>query len=298
LSHVVRTQPPVRRVDGGALEIHAIPAAEDNLVWIARCTATGDAAVIDGPDAAGALAYCEVHGIRLTALWNTHTHPDHIGINKALIEAGRLPPRVVGPRAVAADLSSEGPTLGIPGLTDPVGEGDRVRLGALTATVWETPGHLTGHISFVFGSEEGQGAVFCGDTLFAGGCGRIFEGTHEQLFRSLRRLAELPGDTLVCCAHEYTQDNLRFAWSVEPDNPALAERIRRVWATRATGAAAVPSTIEEERATNPFLRPGAPGIRASVAVEEPLNVFTALRKRKDEGAYKERGDAPLPLRPD
>jgi hydroxyacylglutathione hydrolase len=279
VSHIVRIPPGPWRL--GPLEVHAVPAAQDNLVWIARCTATGDAALIDGPDAEATLAYCEAHDIRITAVWNTHTHPDHIGINRALIEAGRLPARVVGPRAVADQ---------VPGLTDPVGEGDRVSLGALTATVWETPGHLAGHVSFVL-----AGAVFCGDTLFAGGCGRIFDGTPAELFHSLRRLAELPADTLVCCAHEYTMDNLRFAWSVEPDNAALAERIRRVWATRADGAAAVPSTVEEERATNPFLRPGAPGIRASTGLEEPLEVFTALRRTKDVGAYKELGDGPLPV---
>ncbi|MEZ4234584.1 MAG: hydroxyacylglutathione hydrolase [Myxococcota bacterium] len=280
MSHVVSSPPPPFRVAGGALEVHAVPAATDNLVWLLRCTATGEVAVVDGPDAQAAQAWCEAHGARLSAIWNTHTHPDHIGINRALQEQGALPPAVVGPRAVAGD---------IPGLTRGVGEGDEVRLGAVTARVWETPGHIRGHVSYVV-----DGAVFCGDTMFAGGCGRIFDGTPEQLFTSLRRLAELPPDTLVCCAHEYTQDNLRFAWSVEPDNAELAERIRRVWAVRADGRSAVPSTIATERATNPFLRPGSPAVAAAVGGGDAQAVFTALRKRKDEGAYRDAGDAGLP----
>lgn len=286
MQHVV-TQPmePVVCL-GGRLRLHQVPAATDNLVWIAECTATGEAAVVDGPDAEAALAYAERHGIRLGTVWNTHTHGDHVGINRDLQRRGRLDRmRVVGPARVADD---------VPGITDPVDEGDEVRLGELVARVLLTEGHLDGHVSFALVGESG--VVFCGDTLFAGGCGYLFSGPPAKMFDSLMRLAALPADTRVCCAHEYTQDNLRFAWSVEPDNEALAERIRRVWALRAEGRCAVPSTIDEERATNPFLRPGSATIRANVGVDGGFaDVFAATRALKDQKAYKATGDDVLPL---
>jgi hydroxyacylglutathione hydrolase len=160
-----------------------------------------------------------------------------------------------------------------------------------------TEGHLDGHVSFVFGD-----LLLCGDTLFAGGCGRLFDGPPSKMHDSLQRLAALPGDTKVCCAHEYTQDNLRFAWSLEPGNAALAERIRRVWALRAEGGCTVPSRVEEERATNPFVRTGSRELveavkRAlpDVELEDSLAVFTATRRLKDLGDYKARGDEGLPL---
>lgn len=283
--HVVRQPLPPFLAADGALEVHGVPADTDNLVWLAVCRETGEAAVVDGPGATEVLAYAEAHGIRITAVWNTHTHGDHIGINRALIALGRLPATVVGPAPVAS---------AVPGITRPVDEGDRIRIGLVEAAVWRTEGHLAGHVSYVC-----PGVVFCGDTLFAGGCGRVFsdatapEGEipagHRALFGSLMRLAELPADTRVCCAHEYTLDNLRFAWSVESGNPALAERIERVWPLRAAGASAVPSTIGEERATNPFLRPGSREILDHLAPADrrtPLAAFTALRRSKDQGAYK------------
>ena len=271
--HVVTA--PIEPIVRGDLEIHAVPAAVDNLVWLVVDRPTGEAALVDGPDAEAALAYADGRGIRITAVWNTHHHGDHVGINRDLIARGRLPSRVYGPGRVADK---------VPGLTHPVDEGAAVPLGTSVARVWLTEGHLTGHVSFVL-----PGVVFCGDTLFTGGCGRVVEGTHEQLFASLLRLAELPGDTLVCCAHEYTQDNLRFAWSVEPENAALAERIRAVWAVRRGGGCAVPSTIDEERATNPFLRPGSPAILARLGPEDritPGTAFTALRQAKNSGSYR------------
>jgi len=273
----------------GALEVHQVPDASDNLVWIARCTATGTAAVIDGPGAKAALAYCEAAGFGLDAVFNTHTHHDHIGINLGLRKLGRLDGlRVVGSASRSDD---------IPGLTEPVRAGDTVRLGEVEGRVLLTEGHLDGHISFVFGE-----VVFCGDTLFAGGCGYLFDGPPEKMFDSLMTLAALAPSTRVCCAHEYTQDNLRFAWSVEPDNPALAERIRAVWATRSEGRCTVPSTIAEERATNPFLRPGSASIRRAVSAAFPERdlsthaaVFAATRALKDTKAYRTLTDDSLPL---
>jgi hydroxyacylglutathione hydrolase len=281
--HVVTVPPDP--IDVGDVQLHIVPAARDNLVWLVVCRRTGEAAVVDGPTADEVLAYADARGIRIGAVWNTHTHGDHIGINRDLLAKGRLPARVFGPAPVRDD---------VPGLTDPIDEGDTVPLGASTAKVWRTDGHLHGHVSFVL-----PGLVLCGDTMFGGGCGRVLGGTHAQLFASLMRLAELPGDTLVCCAHEYTQDNLRFAWAVEADNAALMDRIRRVWAIRTEGRCAVPSTIEEERATNPFLRPGSPTILAGVRPEDrvtPVAVFAALRTRKDAGAYRSAPE-PAPVRP-
>jgi hydroxyacylglutathione hydrolase len=285
--HVVTKPNPPFLACGGRLVVRQVPAATDNLVWIATCAATGETALIDGPGAEEALACCREAGIIPTQIWITHTHGDHVGIAKDLLGSG-LP--VIGCRATAD---------AIPGLTRGVDAGDTVRLGALEAKVLRTDGHLTGHISYCFEAEDG--AVFCGDTMFAGGCGYLFDGPPEAMFASLLRLASLPPGTRICCAHEYTLDNLRFAWSVEPGNAALAERIRRVRAIRADGGCAVPSTLGEERATNPFLRPGSPELLARVAAETPEldasrpdRVFAATRALKDRKAYRSIPDAELP----
>ena len=224
----------------GAIEVHQVPVWQDNLCWIVVCAATGEAAVVDGPQAEEVLAYVEQHGLNLTTILNTHTHADHIGINRDLDKRGLLSSmRVVGPKRAAAD---------VPGLTEAVDEGDTVRLGEVTARVMRTEGHINGHISFVFGD-----VLFCGDTLFTGGCGYLFDGPPERMYESLMRLAALPGDTRVCCAHEYTQDNLRFAWFVEPENSALAERIQQVWEIRGQGGCVVPSTIARGASHQPIL---------------------------------------------
>lgn len=273
--HVV-TEPSPPFETAGA-RIHQVPVLKDNLVWLIECLATGDVAVVDGPpDAAPVLAYLEQHGLKLTTIWNTHTHWDHIGINEDLAKRGLLDGlRVFGP----ADR-------GVPGLTDAVGEGDQAQVGQVTAQVWLTEGHLDGHVSFVL-----EGAVFCGDTMFAGGCGYLFDGPPRKMFDSLNRLASLPGDTRVCCAHEYTADNLAFARFVEPDNAALQARSEQVAETLARGGCAVPSTIAEEQATNPFLRPGSPQIRATLAehdapVTTHLEAFAATRALKDRKLHR------------
>jgi hydroxyacylglutathione hydrolase len=285
MTHVVTVPEPPFAAMGGRLIVHQIPAATDNLVWLLVCAETGEAAVVDGPDASGALEAVHRLGVRLVAVLNTHTHGDHVGINRDLQARGLLSDlRVFGPAAAAGD---------VPGLTDPVDEGGVARFGNLDGAVLRTDGHLDGHVSFVFGD-----ALFCGDTLFTGGCGYLFSGRPDLMFRSLMRLAALPPDTRVCCAHEYTQDNLRFAWSVEPDNAALASRIQAVWAKRAAGRCCVPSTIAEERATNPFLRPGSPSIRAAVGLPAgtPLEVFTAARALKNQKLYRDLlPDGPAPL---
>lgn len=290
MPHVVtRPREPFLAMDG-ALEVHQLPSASDNLIWIGVCTATREAFVVDGPTDVEVMAWAKAHpDVKLRTILNTHTHGDHIGVNLALQKRGQLEAWTVYGGARVADQ--------VPGLTRGVDEGDTVTIGALTGRVIRTEGHLNGHVSYVFGD-----VLFCGDTLFAGGCGYLFDGPGETMFDSLMRLAALDPETKVCCAHEYTQDNLRFAWSVEPENAALAERIRAVWAVRAEGACTVPSTIAEERATNPFLRPGSPGIRAAVAQAFPersltghADVFTATRALKDTRAYKALSDEDLGL---
>jgi hydroxyacylglutathione hydrolase len=289
MAHVVTRPRAPLRSSSGALTVHQIPAAHDNLVWILVCERTGEAAAIDGPDAAPVLAYCDAHGIRLSAIFNTHTHFDHIGINVALKREGRLDGlRVVGPARRAAE---------VPGITERVDEGDAVRLGASTGRVMLTEGHIDGHVSYVF-----EDLLFCGDTMFGAGCGYLFDGPPAKMHTSLQRLAELPDDTKVCCAHEYTQDNLRFAWSIDPDNPDLAARIREAWAVRERGECTLPSTIGLERRTNPFLRGDVPGLVARVQAACPdrelhtlAEVFAATRALKDRKDYKRLHDDALPL---
>lgn len=288
-THIVTEQMPPFSIDEGRLMVHQVRAWQDNFSWVVVCQQTGDAAVVDGPEANPVLEYCANEGIRLTTILNTHTHRDHIGINLDLREMGTLADyRVFGASSRTAD---------IPGCTHGVGEGDAVTIGASTAQVWLTEGHIDGHLSFVF-----NGAVFCGDTLFAGGCGYLFDGPPAKMQRSLARLAELEDETRVCCAHEYTQDNLRFAWSVDSTNEALAARIKRVWAVRASGRSTVPSLMVEERDTNPFigwsrpaLRRAAQAYRPEIDLNDPVEVFGALRALKDSKSYRDLPEKSLPL---
>lgn len=288
IQHVVTQPTPPFRTADGRLEIHQVPVWQDNLVWIAVCTQTREAAAVDGPEAAAVLAYCADHDLRLTTILNTHTHMDHVGINHELARSGAIVDyRVFGP----AEKASE-----VPGLTDPVDEGSVARVGEVELRVMKTEGHIDGHVSFVV-----DDVLFSGDTLFACGCGYLFDGPPEKMFASLRRLMELDASTRVCCAHEYTQDNLRFAWSVEPDNDALAERIRRVFALRAEGKCAVPSTIGEERATNPFVRQASATLRRKLAeawpgrvLDTPEAIFAATRALKDRKDYRAIPDSALP----
>ena len=222
------------------LEIVAVPAFADNYLWLVHDRDSGETAVVDPGDAAPVLAAAEARGWRIGQVWNTHWHPDHTGGNQAVVAAGQA--ILSAPAAEAAKIAKIDVALK---------EGDIVRLGNHVGEVWEVPGHTLGHVAFIF---REAGVAFVGDTLFAMGCGRLFEGTPEQMFASLRRLGTLPGETVIYCAHEYTLSNARFAAAAEPDNREIADRLATVEALRARGAATVPTTIALEVATNPFLR--------------------------------------------
>ena len=225
---------------GTPLEIVAVPAFADNYLWLVHDPVSEQTAVVDPGDGAGVLAEAKARGWTIDQVWNTHWHPDHTGGNGAVVAATGA--TLSAPAAEAARIAA---------IDVPLKEGDTVRLGAHVGEVWEVPGHTLGHIALIF---REAGVAFVGDTMFAMGCGRLFEGTPEQMFGSLRRLAELPGDTLVYCAHEYTLSNARFAAHAFPGDEAIAARLEEVSARRQAGIATVPTTIAAEQATNPFLR--------------------------------------------
>lgn len=222
------------------LEIVRIPVLTDNYIWLVHEPVSKETMVVDPAVAAPVLAEADKRGWRITDIWNTHWHPDHTGGNAEIKAAtGCL---ITGPRAERARIMT---------LDRLVSEGDVVTLGAAHATVMDVPAHTAGHIAYHFASEH---AVFVGDTLFAMGCGRLFEGTPAQMFINMQRLGALPPETQVYCAHEYTQSNGRYALHAEPDNAALISRMAEVDLKRARGEPTVPTNIGLELATNPFMR--------------------------------------------
>ncbi|MEQ1688188.1 MAG: hydroxyacylglutathione hydrolase [Sphingopyxis sp.] len=223
-----------------SLEIVRIPALSDNYIWLVHDAMSGETMVVDPAEAAPVLAEAEARGWRITQVWNTHWHPDHVGGNEAIKAASGC--KITGPGAE---------NYPIPGIDRSVTEGDSVSLGTVTATVIDVPAHTAGHIAYHLPTED---ALFVGDTLFAMGCGRLFEGTAQQMFANMRKLEALPEATRVYCAHEYTQSNGRYALVAEPDNAALIARMADVDAKRSRGEPTVPTTIGLERATNPFMR--------------------------------------------
>ncbi len=222
------------------LEIVRIPVLSDNYIWLVHEPVSKETMVVDPAIAEPVLEEADRRGWKITQIWNTHWHPDHTGGNAAIQEATGC--HITGPEAEKER---------IPTLDTMVQEGDTARLGDVAADVIDVPAHTAGHIAFHFPTEK---TVFVGDTLFAMGCGRLFEGTAAQMFDNMQRLSKLPSDTKVYCAHEYTQANGEYALVAEPDNQALKDRMDAVLAARAKGEATVPTTIGEEQATNPFMR--------------------------------------------
>ncbi len=220
------------------LEVVPVPAFSDNYLWLVHDHDSGETAVVDPGDAAAVLAEAERRGWSIDQVWNTHWHPDHTGGNLAVKEATGA--TVSGPASET-----------IPGRDIALAEGDLVRLGNHVGRVIAVPGHTLGHIALLFDKDK---IAFVGDTLFAMGCGRLFEGTPQQMFASLQRLAQLPDETQLYCAHEYTLANGRFAAHAEPGNAEIADRLEAVEKLRSEGKITVPTTVAAERATNPFVR--------------------------------------------
>jgi hydroxyacylglutathione hydrolase len=251
------------------LQIVTIPCLSDNYAYLAHDPATGATAAVDVPEAAPIIAELKARGWTLSDVLLTHHHADHVqGLAELLAAA---PARVVGAAADAHRL---------PPLDLALNEGDNVRIGDEEGRVIDVSGHTVGHIAFHF---PDSGAAFTADSLMALGCGRVFEGTMPQMHESLAKLAALPPETMIYSGHEYTQTNAKFAMTVDPDNPRLKSRIKEIDAARASGKPTVPSTLEEELATNPFLRASDPDIQAHLGLvgAEPSKVFAEIRARKD-----------------
>jgi hydroxyacylglutathione hydrolase len=264
------------------MRVERIPTLGDNYTYLIIDPGSGEAAIVDAPEADPVLRRVDALGVRVTKILSTHHHADHCMANPALAARYGAP--------VLAHASDAGR---LPGFTDGLEEGDRVSVGGLEAEVLFIPAHTRGHIAYVFGD-----AVFCGDTLFAGGCGRLFEGTPEMMHEALNvKLGRLPDATRVFCGHEYTQSNLAFALHVEPGNRALQEKVAWVKERRAKAVAdwhgatdaemTVPSTLGEERATNPFMRADSAEIQQSVrklsgdCPASPAQILGRLRAMKD-----------------
>ena len=253
------------------LEIYQFPCLSDNFGVLIHDAASNVTASIDAPAAAAVTGALAATGWKLTHILTTHHHADHTDGNLELkAETGCT---IVGPRAEAQR---------IPGIDKSVGQGDTFEFGTFDVQVLDTPGHTAGHISYYI---PGAKVAFVGDTLFALGCGRVIEGNAQMMWNSLQKLMALPPDTSVYCGHDYTQSNARFALTIEPDNAALVARSKAVDAKRVAGQATLPTTIGEELATNPFLRPNIPAIhqRLGMVGRPQWEIFGEIRERKNRG---------------
>lgn len=252
------------------MELVALPAFADNYIWMLHDGR--QALVVDPGDAAPVERALRSQGLELTGILVTHHHGDHVGGLEAL--RGLLQGPVWAPATEA-----------IPGPFRGVREGDTACWAGMTFEVLDVPGHTAGHVAYVARGPRPAPLLFCGDTLFSAGCGRLFEGTPEQMHRSLGKLAALPDETLVCCAHEYTLSNLRFAQAVEPANEHVAAHLARCTAWREQGRPTLPSTVGLEKRINPFLRVDEPDVRAAVPADarhDAAQTFAALRRWKNE----------------
>jgi hydroxyacylglutathione hydrolase len=255
------------------MQIYRLNALSDNYIFLLHDAATQTAAVVDPAEAQPVLRQLDALGAELVAILNTHHHGDHVGGNRQLLQ--RFPQATVYGSAVDCDR--------IPGQQIFLQEGDRVGFADQTAQVFFVPGHTRGHIAYYFppATPGAAGDLFCGDTLFAGGCGRLFEGTPTQMVESLSKLRALPEPTRVWCAHEYTLSNLKFALTVDGQNPALQARYQQVQAARQQQQATVPSVLGIEKQTNPFLRWDQPALQAAAHSQDPIQTFARIRGMKD-----------------
>lgn len=249
------------------IEIHQFPCLSDNYGYLLHEPTSGDTVCIDTPDADAYLREADRKGWRITQIWNTHWHPDHAGGNEAIKAATGC--SIVAPAAEAPKIAA---------IDRKVAGGDSVPLGMLSASVIDVGGHTRGHIAYYL---PDAGVAFVGDSVFALGCGRMFEGTAEQFWASLERIKALPADTLLYCAHEYTAANARFALHADPDNDALTGYADEVSERRSEGLPTVPTRLGLELATNPFLRADDPEMQARWGGGGPVATFAALRAAKD-----------------
>lgn len=248
------------------LTVHQFPCLSDNYGFLLHDTDSHETAAIDTPDAHEYLKQAEAKGWRITQIWNTHWHPDHAGGNKDIIAATGA--KVVAPREVE-QLSP---------IDRVIAHGDRVAIGKHEAEVIDVSGHTNGHIAYHL---PGSDIAFVGDAVFALGCGRMFEGEPKQFWDSLSRIKALPGKTTLYCAHEYTAANAKFALHADPDNAALHDYVREITAKRDRGEPTVPTRLDRELATNPFLRADDPAMREKWGGDAPHDTFAALREAKD-----------------
>lgn len=258
----------------GFVRVYRLPALSDNYIFVLHDSDRAIAAVVDPAEAQPVLDCLEQLNAPLVAILNTHHHRDHVGGNSVLLK--RFPGAIV--YGGAEDRGR------IPGQQKFLQDGDRVAFGDRQAEVLFVPGHTRAHIAYYFAPVEqgGVGDLFCGDTLFAGGCGRLFEGTPTQMVNSLGRLRSLPDNTQVWCAHEYTLKNLQFALTVDRGNPDLHVRLQQVEQQRRRHEATIPSTIGVERSTNPFLRWDRPEVQEAVGTQDSVKAFARLRGMKEQ----------------
>ncbi|MEL6603839.1 MAG: hydroxyacylglutathione hydrolase [Cyanobacteria bacterium J06614_10] len=256
------------------MEIYRLPARSDNYIFVLHSPSDRTAAVVDPADAPPVLAKLNELNAELVAIFNTHHHNDHVGGNRELL--ARFP---------AAQVYGGAEDKGrIPGQQHYLVEGDRVTFAGRTGLVFFVPGHTRGHIAYYFAPIEPKeaGELFCGDTLFAGGCGRLFEGTPAQMQPSLAKLRSLPDHTRIWCAHEYTLSNLKFAVSVDSENEALRDRLAKVERDRQQNKPTIPALLATEKSTNPFLRWDSSALQSAANSRDPIAVFGHIRKLKDQ----------------
>lgn len=256
------------------MEIYLLPVLSDNYIFLLHDPASKTAAVVDPAEADPVIEQVSSLGATLTTIFNTHHHGDHVGGNRVLMQ--RFPDVTV--YGGAKDRGR------IPGQTTYLVDGDTVTFAGREAQVYFVPGHTRAHIAYYFPptAASGWGELFCGDTLFAGGCGRLFEGTPGQMVSSLSKLRSLPDKTHIWCAHEYTLTNLKFAVTVEADNSALQSRLENVQTARSRQEATIPSDLGIEKATNPFLRWDSPALQKVADSTDPVETFAHVRRLKDQ----------------